>query len=66
MLQSRLPASFRDFSLSTYEMISGDEYQQVSNARAGARQFAQSTRINQVDLADLALRMGTDEGRALA
>ena len=66
MLQSRLPASFRDFSVSTNEMISGDEYQQVSNARAGARQFAQSTRINQVDLADLALRMGTDEGRALA
>ena len=66
MLQSRLPASFRDFSISTNEMISGDEYQQVSDARAGARQFAQSTRINQVDLADLALRMGTDEGRALA
>ena len=39
---------------------------QVSDARAGARQFAQSTRINQVDLADLALRIGSSEGKQLA
>ena len=65
-LSSRLPAIFRDFSVATYEMIEGDDYRQVSNARAGARQFAQSTRINQVDLADLALRIGSEEGNALA
>ena len=65
-LSSRLPAIFRDFSVATYEMIEGDDYRQVSDARAGARQFAQSTRINQVDLADLALRIGSEEGNALA
>ena len=66
MLQGKIPAAFRDFSVSTNELISGDAYKQVSNARAGARQFAQSTRINQVDLAHLALRIGSDEGRQLA
>ena len=65
-LESKLPAVFRDFSVSTNEMIEGDGYRQVSNARAGARQFAQSTRINQVDLTDLALRIGSEEGKALA
>ena len=65
-LQGRLPAAFRDFSVSTNDLITGDGYKQVSNARAGARQFAQSTRINQVDLADLALRIGSGEGKALA
>ncbi len=65
-LQGRIPSVFRSFSLATNDMITGSEYRQVSDARAGARQFAQSTRINQVDLADLALRMKTAEGNALA
>ena len=65
-LQSVVPAAFRDFSVSTNELIGSSGYRQVSNARAGARQFAQSTRINQVDLADLALRIGSSEGKALA
>lgn len=65
-LQGTVPQIFRDFSLSTTELISGEGYKQVSNARAGARQFAQSTRINQVDLCDLALRIDSKESRALA
>ena len=65
-LQGTIPAVFRDFSTATNELIGGDGYKQVSNARAGARQFAQSTRINQVDLADLALRIDSEEGRRLA
>ena len=65
-LQGTIPQVFRDFSVSTTELISGDDYKQVSDARAGARQFAQDTRINQVDLADLALRIDTQESRALA
>jgi len=65
-LQGTIPAVFREFSTATNKLISGDGYKQVSNARAGARQFAQSTKINQVDLADLALRIDSDEGRELA
>ncbi len=65
-LQAVIPPLFRDFSTSTTELISGDDYKLVSDARAGARQFSQSSRINQVDLADLALRIGSDEAEALA
>ena len=65
-LQGVIPPLFRNFSTSTTELIKSDNYKQVSNARSGARQFAQSTRINQVDLADLALRIDTEESRALA
>ena len=65
-LQGVIPPLFRDFSVSTTELIKSDDYKQVSNARSGARQFAQSTRINQVDLADLAMRIDTRESRALA
>ncbi len=65
-LQATIPPLFREFSTSTTELISGDNYKLVSDARAGARQFSQSSRINQVDLSDLALRIGTDEAKALA
>ncbi|MBR7081319.1 MAG: peptidase C11 [Oscillospiraceae bacterium] len=65
-LQGALPTVFRDFASSTNELLQSDNYEQVSNARAGVRQFAQSNRINQVDLVDLALRIGTDESKKLA
>ena len=65
-LQAKIPPVFREFSVSTNELITSDNYAQVSTARAGARQFAQSTRINQVDLADLALRIGSPEAKDLA
>ena len=65
-LSGTVPEAFRAFSVSTNELIGGDAYKQVSDARAGVRQFSQSSRINQVDLTDLALRIGTDEAKALA
>ena len=65
-LQSTVPQAFRDFSVSTNALLDSDSYSRVSDARAGARQFAQSTRINQVDLTDLAMRIGSDESKALA
>lgn len=65
-LQGTVPPLFREFSTATNELISGSGYKQVSDARAGARQFSQSSRINQVDLCDLALRIGSDEAEDLA
>ena len=65
-LRGTVPPAFRAFSTSTTELLDGDDYARVSDARAGARQFAQSSRINQVDLIDLARRVGTTEGTALA
>ena len=64
-LQGTIPESFRDFASSTNELISSDDYKKVSEARAGVRQFSQQSKINQVDLADLAQRIGTSDSKAL-
>ncbi len=65
-LEATLPKALADFSRSTSRMIEAKEYQTVSNARNGAREFAQSSRIDQVDLVHLAKNLGTQEGEALA
>ena len=65
-LDGTVPAALRSFATSTNRLLQSDSYQQVSDARAGVRQFAQSSKINQVDLVDLALRIDTAESRALA
>ena len=65
-LEGTVPAAFRDFSTSTTAMISSDDFKAVSDARAGARQFAQQNKINQVDLVDLADRINSDESKALS
>ena len=65
-LEATLPQALADFSRSTSRMIEAKEYQAVSNARNGAREFAQSSKIDQVDLVHLAKNLGTKEGTALA
>ena len=65
-LQGTVPQPFRSFSTSTHNLVTSNNYQVVSDARANVRQFAASTRINQIDLVDFANRIGTDEARNLA
>lgn len=65
-LAGTVPESFRSFAASTNELIQSNNFEQVSNARAGVRQFAKSNKLNQVDLVDLAQRLGTDEANELA
>ena len=65
-LEKTLPPALADFSKSTTKLIKGKQYQAVSNARSGAREFAQSSQIDQVDLVHLAKNLGTKEGDALA
>ena len=65
-MEGTVPAAFNGFSTATAELISNNDYAAVSNARAGARQFAKSSRINQIDLVDFANRIGTDEARELS
>lgn len=55
-----------DFGSATSELLSGDQYQIVSNARAGAKEFAKKSKINQIDLIHFAETMATDEGERLA
>ena len=65
-LEAVLPQALADFSKSTTKLLREKEYQTVSDARSGAREFAQSSRIDQVDLVHLAKNLGIKEGDALA
>lgn len=64
-LASTLPETLSDFANSASDLIKNDDFQTVSKARSGAREFASSSKIDQVDLVNLADRMGTDEGNDL-
>ncbi len=64
-LEATGPKALTAFSQSTGELIRGEEYRTVSNARHQAREFARSSGIDQVDLAHLAANMGTKEGDEL-
>ena len=61
-----VPDKLSDFAKSVSGKLKEKDYETVSKARAGTREFAQSTRIDQVDLTNLALNMNTKEGKALA
>ncbi|MCQ2421115.1 MAG: clostripain-related cysteine peptidase, partial [Clostridia bacterium] len=65
-LEATLPKTLTDFSVSTCEMLQGNDYQKVSDARSGAREFSPSNRIDQVDLVSLAKNLGTPDAKALA
>ena len=61
-----VPDKLSSFSESVSSLISNNNYKTVSNARYSTREFASSTRIDQVDLVHLALNMGTSEGKELS
>lgn len=65
-LDGTVPEAFNSFASSTTDLIKSDDYKKVSEARAGVRQFSKESRINQVDLIDLAQRIDTKESKALA
>ncbi len=65
-LSQTVPAELADFSRDTSEMINSNNFQTVSTARSSTREFATTSRIDQVDLVDFATRMGTDEAKELA
>lgn len=61
-----VPKDLSAFAKSISNKISNNEYKDISNARYATREFAESTRIDQVDLVNLAENVGTAEGKALA
>ena len=65
-LSATAPEAMRDFSQSLTGLIKNNGFQQVSNARNGAREFARSTAIDQIDLVHFALNVGNNEGQELA
>ena len=65
-LSATVPSELKSFSIDTNELIQNKQYKKVSTARSKTREFAQSSRIDQIDLIHFAKNMGTDEGSALA
>lgn len=60
-----VPTALKKFSSETADLIKNKQYKQVAVARQGSREFATSTRIDQVDLVDLARRMNTKSSDTL-
>ena len=65
-LAATVPGALKDFSQTVTGMVKQGDYRQISNARHGAREFATSSKIDQVDLADLANRVGGESAQALS
>ena len=61
-----LPDKLNGFSKAVSTSISEKNYQQIAQARSQAREFAASTRIDQVDLVHMAENTGLKEGKELA
>lgn len=59
-LGGSVPESFSRFSRSTGELIETEQYKTVSDSRANTKEFAASSRINQIDLIDFAKKLGTE------
>ena len=65
-LSNTVPNLLNSFSKSISTQISDNNYQQIAQARNQSREFAASTKIDQVDLVHLAVNTGLKEGEALA
>ncbi|MBQ8073887.1 MAG: peptidase C11 [Clostridia bacterium] len=65
-LQATVPSELTSFSKATNELIQNNEYKTVSTARSQTREFAQSSRIDQIDLVHFAQNLGTTDGKNLA
>ncbi len=63
-LSGTVPEAFNEFAKSTSELIDNDDYKKISDARSATREF--SSNIDQVDVIDLAKRIGTAESKAFA
>ena len=64
-LEATLPAALNAFANSTTAMIKSDDFSEVSQARGSTREYS-SSKIDQVDLVNLADNIGSDEAKALS
>ena len=61
-----VPSALKNFSNSVSEKITAKQYAEISDARNSTREFAQRSKIDQIDLADMADHVGNAEGKALS
>ena len=64
-LESVLPAKLTAFSKSTNDLLESNQFKAVANARGSAREFAQQSYVDLVDLVDMANNIGTNEAKDL-
>lgn len=61
-----VPDKLNSFAQSVSDKIINKEYEQVSDARYKTREFAQSSKIDQIDLVNFSENVGTPEGKELS
>ena len=64
--KNTVPAAMKAFSKKITADVKGNNFQSVANARYSTREFAQSNRLDQIDLVHFCDRLGTAEGKKLA
>ncbi len=65
-LSGTVPEAFNAFAKDTIGLLDSEDYRRVSNARSDAREFAESSNINQIDLIDLCDQIATAPSKALS
>lgn len=65
-LESTLVKSLKDFSKNLSETIKSDNFKVVSDARSLSKEFSKSSRLDQIDLYDFAMKINSEESLALA
>jgi len=65
-LSKTTPDAFKSFAVEAATLCNSDDYQKVSDARAGSRSFAVSSQKDMVDLAHLGYNIGTGDAVAMA
>ena len=65
-LGETVPDKLAAFASEASKMIEGGDYKTVATARSGSREFAASSRIDQVDLVHFAKRLNTSAAKDLA
>lgn len=65
-LSETVTDDLKKFSKSTTELIKDGDYKVVSDARSNTREFATSSKIDQIDLYSFAKNIGTKESEELA
>jgi hypothetical protein len=61
-----VPDAFNDFSGEIGKMLDDKDYRTVADARADAREFGVSAKVNHIDVVDFATRIGSKKANALA
>lgn len=65
-MKGTVPEPFAAFAASASKLIDSKEYKKVSDARAGTKEFAGSSQLNQIDLVNFAETLGTSEAKDFA